>query len=93
MQIIIADQRSPIQKPSKSKKGRHPVIGGQVGTPGESNMCQNDIYLDNDTQQIIIITGPIWRESQPLLGRTALIVLMAQMGSSRAPPFASNWNN
>lgn len=61
------------------KDGRHPVIEKQlpVGEP----YVPNDIYLDNDTQQIIIITGPNMAGKSALLRQTALIVLMAQMGS------------
>ncbi len=59
--------------------GRHPVIEKQL-PPGE-NYVPNDIYLDNDTQQILIITGPNMAGKSALLRQTALIVLMAQMGS------------
>ena len=61
------------------KAGRHPVIEKQL-PPGES-FVPNDIYLDNDTQQILIITGPNMAGKSALLRQTALIVLMAQMGS------------
>ncbi len=61
------------------KEGRHPVIEKQL-PPGD-NYVPNDIYLDNDTQQIIIITGPNMAGKSALLRQTALIVLMAQMGS------------
>ncbi len=59
--------------------GRHPVIEKQL-PPGESYV-PNDILLDNDTQQILIITGPNMAGKSALLRQTALIVLMAQMGS------------
>ncbi|MCQ2285651.1 MAG: DNA mismatch repair protein MutS [Bacteroidales bacterium] len=62
----------------KIKNGRHPVIETQL-PPGERYVA-NDIYLDNDTQQIIIITGPNMSGKSALLRQTALIVLMAQMG-------------
>jgi DNA mismatch repair protein MutS len=61
------------------KNGRHPVIEQQM-PPGESYI-PNDIYLDDETQQIIIITGPNMSGKSALLRQTALIVLMAQMGS------------
>lgn len=61
------------------KDGRHPVIEKQMA-PGE-NYVPNDIYLDNEKQQIIIITGPNMAGKSALLRQTALIVLMAQMGS------------
>ncbi len=61
------------------KDGRHPVIEKQL-SPGEEYIA-NDIYLDNETQQIIIITGPNMSGKSALLRQTALIVLMAQMGS------------
>jgi DNA mismatch repair protein MutS len=61
------------------KEGRHPVIEKQL-PPGE-NYVPNDIRLDNENQQIIIITGPNMSGKSALLRQTALIVLMAQMGS------------
>jgi DNA mismatch repair protein MutS len=61
------------------KNGRHPVIEQRL-PPGESYIA-NDIYLDNDRQQIIIITGPNMSGKSALLRQTALIVLMAQIGS------------
>jgi DNA mismatch repair protein MutS len=61
------------------KGGRHPVIEKQL-PPGESYV-PNDIYLDNEKQQILIITGPNMAGKSALLRQTALIVLMAQMGS------------
>lgn len=62
----------------KIKDGRHPVIEQQL-PPGESYIS-NDVYLDNDKQQIIIITGPNMSGKSAMLRQTALIVLMAQMG-------------
>ncbi|MDH4057663.1 MAG: DNA mismatch repair protein MutS, partial [Cyclobacteriaceae bacterium] len=59
--------------------GRHPVIEKQL-PPGESYV-PNDVYLDNQTQQILIITGPNMAGKSALLRQTALIVLMAQIGS------------
>lgn len=61
------------------KDGRHPVIERQL-TVGE-NYVPNDIYLDHDSQQIMIITGPNMAGKSALLRQTALIVLMSQMGS------------
>ncbi|GMO32185.1 MAG: DNA mismatch repair protein MutS [Candidatus Azobacteroides pseudotrichonymphae] len=61
------------------KKGRHPVIETQL-QPDELYV-PNDIYLDNDKQQIIIITGPNMAGKSALLRQTALITLMAQIGS------------
>lgn len=60
------------------KGGRHPVIEKQL-PPGEPYVA-NDVYLDNERQQIIIITGPNMSGKSALLRQTALIVLMAQMG-------------
>lgn len=60
------------------KAGRHPVIEKQM-PPGESYVA-NDVYLDEDKQQIIIITGPNMAGKSALLRQTALIVLMAQIG-------------
>ncbi len=61
------------------KGGRHPVIEKKLPT-GESYV-PNDIYLDSDKQQVLIITGPNMAGKSALLRQTALIVLMAQMGS------------
>lgn len=60
------------------KNGRHPVIETEMA-PGEKYIG-NDVFLDNDKQQIIIITGPNMAGKSALLRQTALIVLMAQMG-------------
>ncbi|HET9486017.1 MAG TPA: DNA mismatch repair protein MutS [Chryseosolibacter sp.] len=61
------------------KAGRHPVIEKQL-PPGELYV-PNDIMLDSDKQQILIITGPNMAGKSALLRQTALIVLLAQMGS------------
>lgn len=61
------------------KNGRHPVIEQQL-PPGESYIA-NDIYLDPDHQQVLMITGPNMAGKSALLRQTALIVLLAQMGS------------
>lgn len=61
------------------KDGRHPVIEKQL--PVGEEYITNDVYLDNSKQQIIIITGPNMSGKSALLRQTALIVLMAQMGS------------
>lgn len=61
------------------KDGRHAVIEQQL-PPGEPYI-PNDIYLDDETQQIIVITGPNMAGKSALLRQTALIVLMAQSGS------------
>ncbi|MBX0335502.1 DNA mismatch repair protein MutS [Pontibacter sp. HSC-14F20] len=60
------------------KKGRHPVIEKQL--PLGEEYVPNDIYLDNEEQQVIIITGPNMAGKSALLRQTALIVLMAQIG-------------
>ncbi len=61
------------------KGGRHPVIE-KLLPPGQ-DYVPNDLFLNNDSQQIIIITGPNMAGKSALLRQTALIVLMAQMGS------------
>ncbi len=61
------------------KEGRHPVIETQMA-PGDEYIS-NDVFLDKDSQQIIIVTGPNMSGKSALLRQTALIVLMAQMGS------------
>jgi DNA mismatch repair protein MutS len=61
------------------KNGRHPVIEKQlpVGLP----YIANDVFLDRETQQLIMITGPNMSGKSAILRQTALIVLLAQMGS------------
>ncbi len=61
------------------KSGRHPVIE-QMLDPGNAYI-PNDVYLDDAQQQILMITGPNMSGKSALLRQTALIVLMAQMGS------------
>ena len=61
------------------KEGRHPVIE-QLMPAGEEYIA-NDVYLDREKQQIIIITGPNMSGKSALLRQTALIVLLAQIGS------------
>ncbi len=61
------------------KNARHPVIE-QILPPTELYI-DNDVYLDNETQQILMITGPNMSGKSALLRQTALIVLMAQIGS------------
>lgn len=61
------------------KAGRHPVIEKQL--PAGEVYVPNDILLDSDKQQILIITGPNMAGKSALLRQTALIVLLAQMGS------------
>ncbi|ATP56685.1 DNA mismatch repair protein MutS [Pedobacter ginsengisoli] len=60
------------------KGGRHPVIEKRL--PVGEEYITNDVFLDNDTQQIIIITGPNMSGKSAILRQTGLIVLMAQMG-------------
>ncbi|MES2240444.1 MAG: DNA mismatch repair protein MutS [Bacteroidota bacterium] len=61
------------------KNGRHPVIEKQlpVGVP----YIANDVFLDRETQQLIMITGPNMSGKSAILRQTALIMLLAQMGS------------
>lgn len=61
------------------RQGRHPVIEKQL--PIDEEYVPNDVLLDNNGQQIIILTGPNMAGKSALLRQTALIVLMAQMGS------------
>jgi DNA mismatch repair protein MutS len=60
------------------KDGRHPVIERQL-PPGEAYV-PNDVWLDNEEQQVIILTGPNMSGKSALLRQTALIVIMAQSG-------------
>ena len=61
------------------KQGRHPVIEKHLPL-GESYIA-NDLFLDRDSQQIIMITGPNMSGKSAILRQTALIVLLAQIGS------------
>ncbi len=61
------------------KEGRHPVIEKQL--PPDAPYIANDVFLDRDNQQIIMITGPNMSGKSAILRQTALIVLLAQMGS------------
>jgi DNA mismatch repair protein MutS len=63
----------------KILNGRHPVIERSLPTGEE--YVSNDIYLDNDTQQIMMITGPNMSGKSAVLRQTALIVLLAQVGA------------
>ena len=60
------------------KNGRHPVIERQL--PPDEPYVPNNIYLDSESQQIIIITGPNMAGKSALLRQTALIVILAQIG-------------
>ncbi|WP_027453220.1 DNA mismatch repair protein MutS [Segatella baroniae] len=60
------------------KQGRHPVIETQL--PIGEQYVPNDVYLDNDKQQVMMITGPNMAGKSALLRQTALIVLLAQIG-------------
>jgi len=61
------------------KNGRHPVIEKQL--PVDQPYIANDVFLDRENQQIIMITGPNMSGKSAILRQTALIVLLAQMGS------------
>ena len=61
------------------RNGRHPVI--ETMMPAGEDFVPNDIFLDNSSQQVIILTGPNMAGKSALLRQTALIVLMAQVGS------------
>ena len=81
----LAEQNN-YKKPTITEKktidvyqARHPVI--EQNMPLGESYIPNDVYLDNDSQQIIIITGPNMAGKSALLRQTALIVLMAQIGS------------
>ncbi|MBQ2395062.1 MAG: DNA mismatch repair protein MutS, partial [Alistipes sp.] len=82
---VIASERKyvrPVLDTGESieiKKGRHPVI--ETLMPVGESYIPNDIMLDNDKQQIMMITGPNMSGKSALLRQTALIILMAQMGS------------
>lgn len=86
LSFALAARQNKYVKPSVNESlvldiqaGRHPVIEKQL-PPGE-HYVPNDIYLDNEKQQVLIITGPNMAGKSALLRQTALIVLMAQIGS------------
>ena len=60
------------------REGRHPVIETEM--PAGESYIPNDVYLDNEKQQIVIVTGPNMAGKSALLRQTALIVIMAQTG-------------
>ena len=60
-------------------KGRHPVI--EQNLPVGESYISNNLYLDSDTQQIIMVTGPNMAGKSAMLRQTALITIMAQIGS------------
>jgi len=62
----------------KIVEGRHPVI--ELALPAGEVYVSNDVYLDNETQQMMMITGPNMSGKSAVLRQTALIVIMAQMG-------------
>ena len=68
------------------KQGRHPVI--EQSLPSGEEYVANDVYLDPDTQQICIITGPNMSGKSAYLRQTALITLMAQVGAYVPARFA-----
>jgi len=61
------------------KEGRHPVIEKQL--PPDQPFIANDVFLDRENQQLVMITGPNMSGKSAILRQTALIVLLAQMGS------------
>lgn len=61
------------------KNGRHPVIEKHL--PIDESYIPNDVFLDNDSQQVMMITGPNMSGKSAVLRQTALICLMAQIGS------------
>lgn len=65
--------------PIRIREGRHPVIERQL--PVDEGYVPNDLLLDREDQQVIILTGPNMSGKSALLRQTALIVLMAQIGS------------
>ncbi|XZQ54126.1 MAG: DNA mismatch repair protein MutS [Candidatus Karelsulcia muelleri] len=70
------------------KDGRHPVIEKQISSYNKSYI-PNDIIMNNNDSQIIIITGPNMAGKSAILRQTALIILMAQIGSYVPASYAS----
>ena len=86
MSLAIAALRNGYVRPAmnagtaiKIVEGRHPVI--ELALPPGEAYVSNDVYLDNDTQQVMMITGPNMSGKSAVLRQTALIVILAQMGS------------
>ena len=82
--LVAADYRYVCPEVNESlvidiRQGRHPVIERHM-PPGE-NYIANDVRIDNESQQIIMLTGPNMAGKSALLRQTALITLMAQTGS------------
>ena len=81
-QAITANYSRPLFDESFDldiKEGRHPVIEMQL--PPDNPFIANDVFLDRENQQLIMITGPNMSGKSAILRQTALIVLLAQMGS------------
>lgn len=82
MQAKTANYTRPLFDDSTDldiKEGRHPVIEKQL--PPDRPYIANDVFLDRENQQIVMITGPNMSGKSAILRQTALIVLLAQMGS------------
>ncbi|XMD31808.1 MAG: DNA mismatch repair protein MutS [Candidatus Karelsulcia muelleri] len=71
------------------KDGRHPVIEKQIYSSDNKSYIPNDIIMNNNDSQIIIITGPNMAGKSAILRQTALIILMAQIGSYVPASYAS----
>jgi DNA mismatch repair protein MutS len=61
------------------KEGRHPII--EKSLPLGEKYIPNDVFLDKDSQQIIMVTGPNMAGKSAILRQTAIICLLAQIGS------------
>lgn len=86
LSLAVVAERNKYVRPTLSdehvldiRQGRHPVIEQQL--PIGEKYIANDVYLDDKTQQIVIITGPNMSGKSALLRQTALITLLAQIGS------------
>src|SRR4029077_4890283 len=62
-------------------EGRHPVIEQQALAGGSERFVPNDLYLDDTTHNILLLTGPNMGGKSTYLRQTALIVILAKMGS------------
>ncbi|XME00606.1 MAG: DNA mismatch repair protein MutS [Candidatus Karelsulcia muelleri] len=71
------------------KDGRHPVIEKQIYSSDNKSYIPNDIIMNNNDSQILIITGPNMAGKSAILRQTALIILMAQIGSYVPASYAS----
>jgi DNA mismatch repair protein MutS len=88
-QFVAAKTKDPTEADSRNHdsgeleivEGRHPVIEQQEMSGGSERFVPNDLYLNATTQTILLLTGPNMGGKSTYLRQTALVVILAQMGS------------